>query len=84
MILIRESADVFMASLYSRCSRDKGVSKASSVIPYIPFMGVRISWLMLARNSLLIRLRVRFSYFIIKKGRTDEWMGDFFFCVNFL
>ena len=25
-------------------------------MPMIPFMGVRISWLMLARNSLLVRL----------------------------
>ena len=30
--------------------------KASSVMPRMPFMGVRISWLMLARNSLLARL----------------------------
>ena len=27
-------------------------------MPIIPFMGVRISWLMLARNSLLARLAV--------------------------
>ena len=29
---------------------------ASSVMPMMPFIGVRISWLMLARNSLLARL----------------------------
>ena len=32
------------------------VSSASSVMPMMPFIGVRISWLMLARNSLLARL----------------------------
>ena len=29
-----------------------GVSSSSSVMPITPFIGVRISWLMLARNSL--------------------------------
>src|SRR5207249_2122411 len=38
---------------YSRCSAVSSVSSANSVIPSTPFMGVRISWLMLARNSLL-------------------------------
>ena len=37
----------------------RSVSRASSVMPMIPFMGVRISWLMLARNSLLARLAAR-------------------------
>src|ERR1035441_7116187 len=32
------------------------VSRASSVMPMMPFIGVRISWLMLASNSLLARL----------------------------
>ena len=41
---------------YSRCSAVSSVSSANSVIPSTPFMGVRISWLMLARNSLLARL----------------------------
>ena len=36
--------------------RSSSVSRASSVMPMMPFMGVRISWLMLARNSLLARL----------------------------
>ena len=43
-------------SRYSRCSESACVSRASSVMPMMPFMGVRISWLMLARNSLLARL----------------------------
>ena len=36
----------------------RSVSRASSVMPMMPFIGVRISWLMLARNSLLARLAV--------------------------
>ena len=36
--------------------RLRSVSRASSVMPMMPFIGVRISWLMLARNSLLSRL----------------------------
>jgi hypothetical protein len=39
-----------------RCSVESGVSSSSSVIPIAPFMGVRISWLMLARNWLLRRV----------------------------
>ncbi len=36
---------------YSRCSVDSSVCSSSSVIPITPLSGVRISWLMLARNS---------------------------------
>ena len=36
-----------------------GVRASSSVRPMTPFMGVRISWLMLARKSLLARLAAR-------------------------
>ena len=43
----------------SRCSRagvgSRPVSSSSSVMPITPFIGVRISWLMLARNSPLAR-----------------------------
>ena len=50
------SADAWTISRYSRCSRSCGVSSSSSVMPRTPFIGVRISWLMLARNSLFARL----------------------------
>ncbi len=43
-------------SRYSRCWQVSPVSSASSVMPMMPFIGVRISWLMLARNSLLARV----------------------------
>ena len=41
---------------YSRCSALSSVPSASSDRPMMAFIGVRISWLMLARNSLLARL----------------------------
>ncbi len=41
---------------YSRCSGERSVSSSRPVMPITPFMGVRISWLMLARNSLLAAL----------------------------
>ena len=53
MIVIRDSADDLARPRYSRCSGVSSVSSASSVMPITPFMSVRISWLMLARNSLL-------------------------------
>ena len=45
-----ELAEVLTISRYSRCSLLSAVCRANPVIPMIPFMGVRISWLMLARN----------------------------------
>ena len=40
---------------YCRWSSVRGVSRARSVMPRMAFMGVRISWLTLARNSSLAR-----------------------------
>jgi hypothetical protein len=48
-------------SANSRCSSSNGVFNRSSVMPRMPFMGVLISWLMLARNSLLARLALSAS-----------------------
>ena len=39
----------------SRCSALSGVSRSRLVMPMTPFMGVRISWLIEARNSDLAR-----------------------------
>ncbi len=52
----KESADNFTVSKYSRCSRVSSVSSVRSVIPMMPLSGVRISWLMFARNSPFARL----------------------------
>ena len=51
-----DSADDCTVSRHSRCSMVRLLSSTSSVMPRTPFIGVRISWLMLARNSLLARL----------------------------
>ena len=44
-----------MVSVNSRCRGLSSPSSSSPVMPITPFIGVRISWLMLARNSLLAR-----------------------------
>jgi hypothetical protein len=49
-------AERLTVSTYSRCTESSSVSESSSVMPMTPFIGVRISWLMLARNSLLVRV----------------------------
>jgi len=46
----------------SRWSAVRSESSTTPVNPRIPFMGVRISWLMFARNSLLARLADRASW----------------------
>ena len=50
------SADVRAVARLSRCSAVSSLSSTRSVMPMTPFIGVRISWLMFARNSLLARL----------------------------
>ena len=55
MTCIRCSADSWTTVAHSRCSALSGVSNSSAVMPSTPFIGVRISWLMRARNSLLAR-----------------------------
>jgi hypothetical protein len=45
-----ELLDSSTINKYSRCSSVSCVSSTSSVIPMIAFIGVRISWLMFARN----------------------------------
>src|ERR1039458_9122350 len=45
-----------MVSRYPCCSWFRGVSRSRPDMAMMPFMGVRISWLMLARNSALARV----------------------------
>ena len=56
MICISDSADISTIVRFSRCSRVRSLSSVRFVRPMMPFIGVRISWLMFARNSLLTRL----------------------------
>ena len=51
----RKSAWPRTVSTLSRCSADSGLSNSNCVIPITAFIGVRISWLTLARNSLFSR-----------------------------
>jgi len=44
--------------------RSSEVDRSRSAIPMMPFIGVRISWLMFARNSLL----ARFAAFGLDRG----------------
>ena len=43
-------------SAYSRCSSVSAVFRRSPLIPITAFIGVRISWLIVARNALLASL----------------------------
>ncbi len=55
MIVRSASPEVRIVFTKSRCSAVSGVSMRMLVIPMTPFMGVRISWDIEARNSLLAR-----------------------------
>jgi hypothetical protein len=55
MTISSESAEIFTISRFSRCWRVRSVPSVSMVSPMIPFIGVRTSWLTLARNSLFAR-----------------------------
>ena len=50
-IVSNDSAEEFTVSMQSRWYRVSSVSRARPVMPMTPFIGVRISWLMFARNS---------------------------------
>ncbi len=56
MTASKASADDLTIRSDSRWSGVRSVSSTRSVMPMTPFIGVRISWLMLARNSLFDRL----------------------------
>ena len=54
MSLIRASStadEVLMVCTKSACSRVSTVCASNCTMPITPFIGVRISWLMVARNA---------------------------------
>ncbi len=53
MIVSSASPDVWIVSVKSRWSVSREVSSRSPLMPITAFIGVRISWLMAARNALL-------------------------------
>ncbi len=61
MTVSSESLQRRIVSAYSRCSSVSVVSSMMSVMPITPFIGVRISWLMFARNSDFARVEASAS-----------------------
>ena len=57
MIVSSASLLVRMISADSRCSASSSVRSSSPLIPIIAFIGVRISWLIEARNTLFASAR---------------------------
>ncbi len=56
MMVSRASPLLRMVSAKSRCSGVRSVSSNNPVMPITAFIGVRISWLIIAKNSPLARL----------------------------
>ena len=66
MIVSSASPDVRIVSAKSRCSASSSVSRSSPLIPMIAFIGVRISWLIAARNAL-------FAWFASSAAAVASW-----------
>ena len=56
MIVSRASLEVRMICASSRCSGSSWLRSSSPLMPMTAFIGVRISWLIAARNVLLAAL----------------------------
>ena len=54
---------------YSRCSSFRSVPSSSPLMPMIAFIGVRISWLIVARNAL-------FASFAASALRRASWSSE--------
>ena len=52
MIVSSDSAEVWIVSAKSRCSASSSVPTSRPLMPMTAFIGVRISWLIEARNVL--------------------------------
>ena len=66
-------ARVVMTSTSSRCSRVSSVWASSPVRPSTPFIGVRISWLMVARKLLFARLAASAASFCSSSALQRSW-----------
>ncbi len=69
-----EPALARIVSAQSRCEASSGMSSIKSVMPMMPFIGVRISWLMFARNSRL-RLGGGLGIFL-RRGECTRALGN--------
>ncbi len=73
MIRSSASAEFLTMPRNCRCSGSSGVARTSSVMPMMPFIGVRTSWLMLARNSLLARLAASAASLALARSIVCRW-----------
>ncbi len=69
MMVSKVSPLVRMVSVNPRCSRVRSVSSSKLVMPMTAFIGVRISWLMVARKALLAWLAASASW----RARWASW-----------
>ncbi|MCY1462603.1 hypothetical protein D9M71_803940 [compost metagenome] len=69
--------EAWMVFTHSRCSSSSRVVASTSVMPDRPLSGVRISWLMLARNRLLASLARRASSiaWVSWRSRVEKYSG---------
>ena len=67
-----ESADARIVRTASAWSSASALSASTSTMPMTPFIGVRISWLMVARNADLARLAVSASSRAVSSGRLSR------------
>ena len=72
MMPSRLSAADLTVFRHCRWSSVRGVSRASSVMPRMAFMGVRISWLTLARNSSLARFAASAASFWLARSSASR------------
>ena len=66
----RLTAERWTFSVRLRWRGVRSVASSSSAMPSTPFIGVRISWLMLARNSDFARLAASAA----SRARTNSWL----------
>jgi hypothetical protein len=71
MIASNDSPLPRTVSTYSACSASSCVSSRRLVIPMIAFIGVRISWLMFARNDALARAAASAASFAARSARCE-------------
>ena len=72
MIRSRVSAEAWITFSERRCSASSWVCESTSIMPVTPIIGVRISWLIAARNALLAWLASRARDSLSRKARSSR------------
>ena len=70
MIRSSASAEAWITLSERRCSMSRSVCESTSIIPVTPIIGVRISWLIAARNALLAWLASRARASLSRNARS--------------